>query len=148
MLIEEGLRSFGSDIHAMGTRAMDSKEKWFGVRLWRKREAYIACIRTILNKFTYPQWDCYDLDVYAQRQALHKTFVNRHYAISNGQSDRLDGHLQDPIHWSLPEFPAPPPFKRVKVEAKAKRVVDPPDVVAPSKPMVWDVENNCLVPFE
>ena len=95
----------------MGTRAMESKEKWFGVSLWRKREAYIACIRTILKKFTYPQWDCYDLDVYAQRQALHKTFVNRHYAISNGQSDRLDGHLEDPIHWSSPENPAPPPFK-------------------------------------
>jgi len=146
VLIEEGLRSFGTDIHAMGTKAMDSKKRWIRVRLWRKREGYIACIRTIREKFTYPQWDCYKLEVYAERQALHQTFVARHYAISNGTSNRLDGHLDDPNHWSMPDLPAPPPFKRAKKEPAIKR--GSKKATVHTKPMVWDVENSCFVPFD
>lgn len=148
LLIEEGLRSFGLDIHAMGSRAMESKERWFAVRLWRKREGYIACIRTIRQKFTYPQWDCYKLEVYAERQALHKTFVARHYPISNGKSDILNGHLDDPTHWSVPGAPAPPPFKRVKKEVEVKTAAAKPVATPPTAtPMAWDVDNNCFVPF-
>ena len=147
VLIEEGLRSFGSDMHAMGTKAMDTKERWIAVRIWRKREAYIACIRTIRKKFTYPQWDCYKLEVYAERQALHKTFVARHCGISNGTSNRLDDHLADPKHWSsTDDVAAPPPFKRPKKEPAIKG--GSPVVAVHTKPMVWDVENNCFVPFE
>ena len=58
-LVEMGLRSFGSDIHTMGSRAMDSKERWFSVQYWSKCEGYIAAIRLIRKHFTYPQWDCY-----------------------------------------------------------------------------------------
>ena len=55
VLVEQGLRSFGSDIHAMGSNCMKSKKRWFEVPVWRKREAYIALIRSIRKHLTYPQ---------------------------------------------------------------------------------------------
>ena len=146
--IETGLRSFGNDIHAMGSRAMDSQERWFAVPVWRKREAYIALIRHIRNHLTYPQWDCYKLEDYAERQALHKTFLARHFPLTNGKSDRLEKYLVNPPKWSEPDHVEvkPPPSKRVKKHVEVK-----PDVIVSSpsaaKPMIWDVENNCFVPF-
>ena len=148
VLVEIGLRSFGDDIHAMGSRAMDSKERWFAVDLWRKREAYIAAIRLIREHLSYPQWDCYKLEDYSERQALHKTFVTRHFPLSNGDSNRLEGHLADPANWSVSD--AERPCKRAKLEGEVKSKVkvkrNAPGAV-PVKPMVWDVENNCFVPF-
>ena len=59
VLIEKGLREFGSDIHAMGSGAMTSAAKWKSVSVWRKREAYIALVRYLLERPSYQQWDCY-----------------------------------------------------------------------------------------
>ena len=148
VLVEIGLRSFGDDIHAMGSRAMDSKERWFAVDLWRKREAYIAAIRLIREHLSYPQWDCYKLEDYSERQALHKTFVTRHFPLSNGDSNRLEGHLADPANWSVSD--AERPCKRAKLEGEVKskvKVKGNAPAAVPVKPMVWDVENNCFVPF-
>ena len=130
----------------MGSRAMESKERWFEVAVWRKREAYIALIRFIRKHLSYPQWDCYKLKDYAERQALNKTFLGRHFPLSNGVSNRLDGHLAEP-QWSEPAAARakPPPRKRVELEPE-RRSVDKV-VAASAKPMVWDVENNCFVPF-
>ena len=148
VLVEIGLRSFGNDIHAMGSRAMDSKERWFAADLWRKREAYIVAIRLIREHLSYPQWDCYKLEDYSERQALHKTFVIRHFPLSNGDSNRLEGHLADPANWSVSD--AERPCKRAKLEGEVKSKVkvkrNAPGAV-PVKPMVWDVDNNCFVPF-
>ena len=143
-LVETGLREFGSDIHAMGSRAMDSQERWFAVDVWRKREAYIAVIRHIRKHLSYPQWDCYKLEDYAERQALNKTFLTRHFPLSNGVSKRLDGQLTDPQEWSKPHSDPekPRPSKRAKQEPKTKEAA-----ATSAKPMVWDVENNCFVPF-
>lgn len=145
VFIEKGFRSFGSDIHAMGSRAMESKVRWFAVARWRKREAYIALIRYIREHHQYPQWDCYKLETYAERQSLHRTFVVRHLPLSNGESDRLDAHLADASEWSGSPVAQPPPSKRAK-QVKPNVVAD---VVSTNivKPTVWDVENNCFVPF-
>ena len=148
VLVECGLRSFGSDIHAMGSRAMDSEERWFAVAVWRKREAYIAVIRLIREHLTYPQWDCYKLEDYSERQALNKTFLARHYPLSNGSDLRLNAVLTDPPQWSNPPSDDEKPRKRTcKREPKVKKYVAAAVAAATAKPMVWDVENNCFVPF-
>ena len=150
VLVEEGLRSFGADIHAMGSRAMESQEHWFQVDVWRKREAYIAVIRLIRKHLQYPQWDCYKVKDYAERQALNNTFLKRHWPLSNGCSNKLDGHLTDPPQWSdstTPERENPPPKKRVKKEPALKAYAVAAVKAATAKPMIWDVENNCFVPF-
>lgn len=146
VLVEMGLRSFGTDIHAMGSRAMDSKERWCEVAVWRKREAYIAAIRHIRGHNTYPQWDCYTLEDYSERQSLHKTFVKRHFPLSNGACNRLDEHLVDPKEWS-DSGPELLPTKLVKQTSKVKPYVKAAVAEASAKPMIWDVENNCFVPF-
>jgi hypothetical protein len=149
VLVETGLRSFGLDIHAMGSRAMDSEERWFAVSVWRKREGYIAVIRFIRKHLSYPQWDCYRLRDYADRQSLNKTFLARHFPLSNGASDRLNGHLADPPQWSNPpsDPEKPPQSKRAKVEPKLKAYALAAVAAATAKPMVWDVESNCFVPY-
>ena len=148
--VEMGLREFGGDIHAMGSNAMLSKERWFAVEVWRKREAYIALIRHIREHNSYPQWDCYTLEDFAERQALNKTFLARHLPLTNGTDNRLQEHVPDPLHWSAPPAPpaeAPRPKKRSKkggLKPYAKELI----AAATAKPMVWDVDNNCFVPFE
>ena len=131
----------------MGSRAMESKKRWFNVEVWRKREAYIALIRFIRGHLTYPQWDCYKLEVYSERQSLNKTFLIRHLPLSNGENNRLDAELVDPPRWSDPVVKKPP-MKRVKKEKPPKRkscVV--PAASHAGKPQVWDVEKGCFVPF-
>lgn len=151
VLVEIGLRSFGSDLHAMGSRAMDSQERWFAVSVWRKREAYIAVIRFIRKHLSYPQWDCYRLEDYSERQSLNKTFLVRHFPLSNGVDNRLDGHLEQPAQWSDPpsdpDPDTPTPSKRVKREPKLKRNAAASAAATSAKPMVWDVDNNCFVAY-
>ena len=147
VLVEVGLRSFGSDMHAMGTKAMASKETWYAVRVWRKREAYIALIRCIRGHLTYPQWDCFQLDHYSERQALNKTFLARHFPLSNGKSNLLDGVLTDPPQWSATTSSTQPPMKRPKKEFHSVKSSVHAAVVTSDKPQVWDVERNCFVPF-
>ena len=146
VLVEKGLRNFGTDIHAMGSRALDSEERWFAVPLWRKREAYIAVIRHLRGHHTYPQWDCYKMADYAERQALHRTFVERHFPYSSGGKQVSKDYLDDPPKWSEGEAKEPP-LKRVKQEHKAKPNVVAAAAATTTKPMIWDVENNCFVPF-
>ena len=148
VLVELGLRSFGSDMYAMGSRAMESMERWYAVSVWRKREAYIAVIRLIRGHLNYPQWDCYTLEDYSERQTLNKTFLARHLPLSNGKSSLIDSELTDPPQWSNPSLSTQPPMKRPKKEPKRSQKESVHAAVATAaKPQVWDVENNCFVPF-
>ena len=149
VLVEKGFRSFGADIHAMGTRALESKERWFAVERWRKREAYIAVVRHIRGHLTYPQWDCYRLDDYSERQALNQTFLVRHWPLTNGDNNLLDRELVDPPCWSNPTPESKPDLKRVKKERKRTRKSSVQAAVASASAtsQVWDVEKNCFVPL-
>ena len=148
VLVEQGLRSFGSDIHAMGSRAMESQERWFVVAVWRKREAYIACIRFIRGHTTYPQWDCYKLEDYSERQALNTTFLARHFPLSNGTDNRLNDHVDDPRCWSTSaRTEKTTTVKRVKKEPQVKPYAAAAIAAATARPQIWDVEKGCFVPF-
>ena len=145
ILVELGLRSFGTDIHAMGSGALSSEESWFQVPVWRKREAYIALIRFIRGHHSYPQWESFKLEDYAERQALNKTFLVRHFPLTNGKDPLLKDHIED--KWDKP-LPNQPSRKRVKREPKLKPSAKEAVVAATAKPMVWDIENRCFVPFD
>ena len=97
--VEEGMRSHGGDLHAMGTHAMRSAEDWHKVRPWMKREAYIAAVRTKLGRGSYWQWDHFSWDDYVERQTLTLTFNKRHLPLSDGKNHWDDGVLSDPPQW-------------------------------------------------
>jgi len=65
--VENGLRSHGDDLHAMGTNAMRSEKDWKQVNQWMKREAYIAAARCFWEKKSYHQWDHFCLQDYVDR---------------------------------------------------------------------------------
>jgi hypothetical protein len=151
LLVEVGLRSFGRDMHAMGTLALRSKDNWAAVQTWRKREAYIALVRHIRGHTGYAQYDCYHWRDYVERQRANKTFLARHLPLSNG--DNFGGDLPDPPEWASVQEDEPTPKKRRrKVEKiKAEPIPLTQRVVvkrSSSKPMVWDVENDRFVAFE
>ena len=151
--VEEGLRNYHTDVHAMGTHALRSPTHWGEIDLWRKREAYIALGRYLLGfPPDYHQWDCFLFTDYQTRQMLAKTFVERHYPLSNGDDDKNFGGAMD-FDWDAHHY-AP--------RAKAKVVVDltapaPAATAAtassssPKKktcPMEFDVEKGCFVPIK
>ena len=147
--IEDGLRSYADDIHAMGTKPLRSAYYWGNkVPRWRKREAYIALCRHVANKSpVYKQWDCFLFDDYAQRQRAQMTFGSRHLPLSNGEDElNFDGAYE--FDWGSQQYS--PKRKRVKVEKKKprrrKKVVQSART-APAGVMVFDVEKGCMVPM-
>ena len=149
-LVEVGLRSFGSDIHAMGSKAMASQAKWAAVSVWRKREAYIALCRHVLGRTGYPQWDCFSFRDFTERQMAADTFYKRHLPLSDGVHD-FGGKLPAPASWSVSE---PPKKRRRRTTAGSSNDDDGISAAAATAtsthtgPTMWDVEKNCLVPFE
>ena len=98
--IENGMRSHGLDLHAMGTNAMRSKEDWSGTRKWMKREAYIAAARHKLGRGSYHQWDHFEWSDYCEREALSLTFEKRHLPLSTGSMSWPDELVVNPVRWS------------------------------------------------
>ena len=97
--IEHGLRQYASDLYAMGSNALASREKWFSIAVWRKRETYIALVRAIYGlkpprRFMATRWEDY-----SKRQVLAETFMARHANLR----DFPQQHLKDPKHWDKPE---------------------------------------------
>lgn len=156
VLIEKGLRQFGADIHAMGSGAMTSAEKWKCVAVWRKREAYIALVRCLLERPSYQQWDCYKWQDYVEREKCHKTFVTRHLPLSDGDDTHFNGQLPNPPQWN--DGPLPPKKRRRSKKKKTSEgyTSSAADAIATSSaaapparvPMMWDVEQDKFVPFE
>lgn len=149
--VEQGLRNYADDIHAMGTKPLRSRYYWgHKVPVWRKREAYTALCRHVAGKSpVYKQWDCFLFDDYAQRQRAQKTFVKRHLPLSNGEDERnFDGNYD--FDWDSLQYS--PKRKSVKVEkiekiTRRRRKVARSDGEAPARVMVFDVENGCMVPM-
>lgn len=115
--VEKGLRQFGNKIHCMGSTALKSATSWAAVQPWRKREAYIAVARILLNEsHNYKNWSNFNWGDYELRQALAVTFVSRHLALSDG-TDHFDGMVEEPASWS-DTVVSPTPQVRVKKEKK------------------------------
>ena len=152
ILIEKGLRSFGMDIHAMGSGAMRTRAKWAAVPVWRKREAYIALVRVVLERDSYRQWDCFALQDYVERINATKTFVKRHLPLSDGNPKRFGGKLPDPPMWKQAKTPSPKAkrkrVRKIKPAASASASASAPTATSTTKPTQFDVEKNCFVPFE
>ena len=157
VLIEKGLRSFGTDIHAMGCGALTSAVKWKSVAVWRKREAYIALVRYLLERPSYQQWNCYKWQDYVEREKCNKTFLVRHLPLSDGDEKHFRGNLPNPHSWS---DPAPSPKKKKRGNKKTTSSVGstsgatavatsgaPAAASAEQPPMWWDTTQGKFVPF-
>ena len=155
--IEEGLRNYGNDIHAMGTAALVSRANWgFKVEQWRKREGYIALIRKVWARDDYKQWDCFLFQDYRERQLLACTFTARHLPLSDGKKGHFHGLLTDPPSWNRK-----PPAVSSKMELpkkmkkKTKKKKSDASATASSStqqdakpiPMIFDVEKGQLMPY-
>ena len=141
--VENGLRSHGDDLHAMGTNAMRSAGDWKRVFYWMKREAYIAAARHKWGKGSYCQWDHFDLQDYLDRCKLTVTFLKRHLIHSNG---RPFHGVVNPTRWS--KRTGPPPTKRGKrssASASASTAATPP---TSQDVMMFDHESGKLVPID
>ena len=133
-------------MHGWHAGALNSSESWSDpCRTWRKREAYIALMRHVTkpdrhidrdNKMNYQQWDCFRLADYKSRQALAKTFCERHLPLSNGDHSKFDKHLPNPASWDTGE--AEPPKKKVRKD------VDGETMSKPKKIRVYNVEKDCF----
>ena len=146
--VEEGLRAYSNDIHAMGTKPLRSRFYWgHRVDVWRKREGYIALCRHVAGKRpAYPQWDCFLYLDYVHRQQAGKTFMKRHLPLSDGEDEQNFNGEYD-FDWEAEEYS---PKKRVKLEKKQKRpsrVVRSSDAHISTGVMVFDVEKGCMVPM-
>ena len=135
---------------------MNSPDRWNNVALWRKREAYIALVRAVLERGSYQQWDCYSFSDYVERQRAGRTFSCRHLPLSDGSVEHFQGLLQNPKHWESNDG-LPPPKKRKKVQkskkaAAASTSADPAAADSTEAdrvvPMMWDIDTGKFVPFE
>ena len=96
---------------------MKSRADWSdSCRHWRKREAYIALMRSMkTKKVSYQQWDCFKLSDYTERQLWARTFRARHLPLSNGDPSNFNGHIEDPAWWdSAADELQEPPRKKSK----------------------------------
>ena len=138
--VEEGLRSFGKDPAAMGKFAMSSQVNWSQVALWRKRECYIVMCRKFLELGNYRKYVSFLWIDYLTRQAMSKTFVNRHLQYTDG-SKQLRGLAPD-SNWSET-------FQRRKSGSRTVNAVSPGLQTKTSTPaacedssLMWDSEED------
>lgn len=145
--VENGLRSHGCDLHAMGTNAMRSADDWSAVRKWMKREAYIAAARHKMGRSSYPQWDHFSWSDYVERQTLTATFEKRHLPLSTGNHPWPDKLVVIPESWSQPHLRKTKPKKvsraSRKLTASAKAACDVQ--VSCPEVMIFDKELGKLV---
>jgi len=146
--VEKGLRSFAQDKYAMGTHANDSAESYHAVKLWRKREAYIAVCRYLKGAQGYLKYIGYACSDYQMRLTMQKTFDERHAQYTNG-TKKLRG-LSDPESWSAE--PAGPAVTK-KLRRKSKHVSTPPSAAATSNgngddEYIYDSEEDTWVKVE
>ena len=142
---EEGLRNYSSCVHSLGTRPLRSRDFWGqSVDLWRKKEAYIALGRFLLDEpVGYRQWDCFRFEDHVSRAQLSKTFVKRHLPLSNGDDEKnFNGKFK--FDWSKHAW------KRKKTVTRDlnKRSKLSHDSTSSTVPMIFDVEQGCLVPLD
>ncbi len=145
---ELGLRNYGTQPHAMCTKPLRTPEYWSEVPRWRKREAYIALARFLTKQTAdYKQWDCFRFTDYTSRQRMARTFNARHFPLSDGNDEKnFCGQMN--FDWAKHSY-APRKKRSSGTTVKKKNVTVTVDVESMEKtrPMVYDVENDCLVPL-
>ena len=146
---EEGLRNYASCVHSLGTRPLRNKESWSNVPKWRKREAYIALARYLLNADTgYKQWDCFRFADYTMRQTMGVNFDVRHYPLSNGRDDENFGKGKLDFDWKKHAYSPPKRVKSEPGEYQAPEGTETSEPLDDDVPMIFDVELGKLVPLE
>ena len=150
--VEEGLRAYGKNKYAMGSRAMVSRVRWMGVETWRKREAYIAAVRFILKKPAYKQWNCFRWEDYQDRNVMSKTFAARHESLSYDPQAEFEPHLKDPPEWDVTESNPNKKRKTVKrktvkrKKARSETANEPSETI--TQPLQrFDEKTGRLVPY-
>ena len=144
-LVELGLRKYASDVHAMGTNPLRSRKRWENVAPWRKREAYIAVGRHLLGEpADYKTWTSFRWTDYHSRKALGRTFIKRHLPKSDGQDDTHFGGDYK-FDWDKHSREPRTKTKRVVASASASASVASKNM---ERPMMYDIEKDCMVPFE
>ena len=114
--VERCLRKFAlQKLVPFGAYAMDSYSNWTQTSFWKKREAYIAAVRTFKGLGSYNKYIAYNWNDYVFRLRVGKTFLHRHFQHSNG-SVRLD--IPDPPVWALPPRRRRKKFSRKKTRKK------------------------------
>ena len=84
---------------------------------------------------------------YQDRQSLASTYLNRHHVLSDGKDEaNFKGKLDfdwDAHHYTPKKRRATTTAVKEEPTVKKQKTTD-----QPSKPMIYDVEKGCLVPFE
>ena len=145
--VEEGLRAYAQvDNYSMGTGVLRSADRWAKVEMWRKREAYIALARHLLVGKSYKQWDCFSFSDFMFRQRCGRVFKKRHLPLSDGEDKKHFGNDIDFI-WTQ-DLPSPTPIKRKVQSTTATQPVNKRKAKRKARPLMFDVELGCLVPWE
>ena len=98
--VETGLRRYGCDKYCMGVGALRTASNWAQVDLWRKREAYIACVRLVkYETSSYRKWQNFLWTDFMIRHVLGVTFDTRHAHLSDG-ADHFQGQAWVPPEWA------------------------------------------------
>ena len=139
VVVENCLRSFGTDPNALGKFAMASRDEWHKVDIWRKRECYIAAARYILGLPGYLKYISFRWSDYVSRASMTKTFNLRHKPITTGQGDV---HVPDSDCWdNTINHRARKPFVRVP-RVNGKDDNDTTSTNADEPELIWDSENE------
>lgn len=151
MLLEDGLRCCCTDIFVMGTNALRSRSYW-GKKVHdaNKLESWIALGRHLLECPPYKKWDNARFSDYVIRQKLGRTFRVRNLPLSDGNDEKnFEGKYK--FDWDKHAFE---PYVPAAVEAaknKKTLVKEEPAAESTQKPeeppMIYDVENDCMIPF-
>ena len=115
-----------------------TREHWEEGKHWRKKTCYGTVSRIAEDCVNYKSWNNFRWCDYTQRNALMKTFVNRHLPITNGTTPLDTKLLPDPKEWRVPPMPdfRPPPERDLPGGSYKKR-----PLVAPPT-LVWDDEQE------
>ena len=150
--MEDGLRNYCDDVHAMGTNPLRSRLHW-GTKVdkWRKKEAGIAVGRVLLDYSPgYRQWDCFSIEDYMIRCKLAKTFEVRHLPLSDGR-DEVNFSGKYKFDWAKHAWSPKKRRSTSYVKPEPKRVKSTPRGDGGSDggkaPMIFDVELGCFVPL-
>ena len=147
--VEEGLRNYVDDPFTMGRDAMSSQAKWAAVEPWRKREAYVTVVRQMLKRVSYQKWHDFRFADFVERNRLHRTFMQRHLPLSDGDDSHFGGLLTKPPHWtSAPQPESPPKKQRASRSVKGKKGKTPEkESFAECVPKCFDPETGTLVDY-
>ena len=151
ILLEDGVRCCCADIFLMGTKALRSKSYWGQVvHPANKLESWVAVGRHVLGCKPYKKWDNARFTDYTIRRKLARTFRARNLPLSDGNDEKnFNGKYE--FDWEKHAFEPYIP-SAVQVAAAQKKVVKaepaPTTMKKPDQPpMIYDVENDCMVPF-